>query len=142
MCHRVFQQPQGVRCIGVALANKALELVELAVNGTLCLKRASIPLTAAWLMGSEPKRTKLSTQDLPEIPAVQDMITWNKEKVLQRIQQRDPNILEDDVDNFKEQRIFDRAFLAFSARLFHQDCGLSPGVSLALQDLVEKSSGG
>jgi hypothetical protein len=86
-----------------------------------------------------PKRTKLSTQDLPEIPAVQDMITWNKEKVLQWIQQRDPNILEEeDVNNFKEQRITDRAFLAFIIDFFQRYCGLPPRVGLALQDLVKE----
>jgi hypothetical protein len=90
---------------------------------------------------SKPKQTELSTQDLPEIPAVQDMITWNKEMVLRWIRQRDRNILEEEeeeVDNFKEQDITGRVFLASNIEFFQRNCGLSSGVSLALQVLVDE----
>jgi hypothetical protein len=86
-----------------------------------------------------PASLESEPQDLPEIPAVQDMKTWNKEKVLRWIQQRDPNILEEgNVDNFREQGFTGRAFLASNVEFFQQNCGLSPGVSLGLQDLVEE----
>src|SRR5271156_6094093 len=42
------------------------------------------------------KLSDLSTQELPEFPTVQEMRIWKMEKVLRWIQQRDPNILEDD----------------------------------------------
>src|SRR4051812_21132050 len=86
-----------------------------------------------------PASLESEPQDLPEIPAVQDMMTWNKEKVLRWIRQRDPNILEEnDVDNFREQRITGRAFLASNVEFFQRYCGLSSGVGLGLQDLVEE----
>jgi hypothetical protein len=88
---------------------------------------------------SEPKRTELNTQDLPEIPAVQDMITWNEEKVLRWIQQRDPIILveEDHLNNFEKADVVGRAFLASDYDFFHKICGLPVGIAAALQDLAD-----
>jgi hypothetical protein len=86
-----------------------------------------------------PASLESEPEVLPKIPGVQDMMTWNKEKVLRWIQQRDSNILEeDDVDNFREQRITGRAFLASSVEFFQRNCGLSSGVGLGLQVLVEE----
>jgi hypothetical protein len=67
------------------------------------------------------------------------MKTWNVEKVLQWIQQRDPNILEaDDVDNFKKARITGRTLLAFDVEFF-KSCGL---LLAPLRDLVEEVNEG
>src|SRR3954453_19915319 len=88
---------------------------------------------------SKPERTDLSTQERPTIPTVQEMKTWDTEKVLRWIQQRDPNILEDDdLDNFKKARIAGRAFLLSSFEFFNKHCGLSPGASVALYSLVDE----
>ena len=86
-----------------------------------------------------PASLESEPQDLPEIPAVQDMKTWNKEKVLRWIQQRNNNILEDDdLDNFKKARIMGSAFLTSDVKFFQKNCDLSPGVSLALKNLVDE----
>ena len=88
---------------------------------------------------SERERTEPSTQDLPTIPAVQEMNTWDKKKVLRWIQQRNRNILEDDdLDNFNKAAITGRAFLDASVEFFNKFCGLSPGASLGLVRLVDK----
>jgi hypothetical protein len=85
---------------------------------------------------SKPERTDLSTQELPKIPTVQEMQTWNTERVLQWIRQRDPNILdEDDLDNFKKARIAGRAFLRFNIEFF-KNCNLPLAVAVALEDLA------
>ena len=88
---------------------------------------------------SERERTEPSTQDLPTIPAVQEMNTWDKKKVLRWIQQRNRNILEDDdLDNFNKAAITGRAFLDASVEFFNKFCGLSPGASLGLVSLVNE----
>ena len=87
---------------------------------------------------SERERTEPSTQDLPTIPTVQEMQTWKMEKVLRWIQQRDPNILEeDDLNNFKKARIAGSAFLLSSFEFF-KGCDLSRGASLVLNGLVDE----
>ena len=87
---------------------------------------------------SKPERTELNTQELPTIPTVQEMQTWNMEKVLRWIQQRDPNILEeDDLNNFRKARIAGRAFLAFSVEDF-KACDLPLAVAVALNDLADE----
>jgi hypothetical protein len=69
-----------------------------------------MPVTMAT---SSESKSEVSTQELPTIPTVQVMKTWDTEKVLRWIHQRDPNILkEDDVNNFKKARIAGGAFLA------------------------------
>jgi hypothetical protein len=84
---------------------------------------------------SKPTRTGPSTLPLPAIPKAEDMKTWKVEKVLQWIQQRDPNILEgDDVDNFKKARITGRALLAFDVEFF-KGCDL---LLAPLRDLVDE----
>ena len=88
---------------------------------------------------SKPEQTELSTQDLPTIPAVQEMNTWDKKKVLRWIQLRNRNILEDDdLDNFNKAAITGRAFLDASVEFFNKFCGLSPGASLGLVSLVNE----
>ena len=86
----------------------------------------------------KPKRTKLGTQDLPTIPTVNEMETWNKEELLRWIQQTDPNILKgDDVDKFKKARIAGRAFLVFDVKSF-QSCGLLLADAAALKNLADE----
>ena len=78
------------------------------------------------------------TQDLPQIPPVDEMKTWDEEKVLRWIQQKDRNILKgDSLDNFNKAEITGRALLASSFEFF-KDCGLSRGASLALKNLVDE----
>jgi len=84
------------------------------------------------------EQSDLSTQELPEIPTVQDMRQWNKEKVLRWIQKRDENILQDDdLEKFNKAHIAGRAFIAGDAK-FYEKCGLPPGVGLALEVLADE----
>jgi len=75
---------------------------------------------------------------LPTIPTVQEMKTWDKEKVLRWIQQRDPTLLEDDdLHNFIEERIDGRAFLVSDVE-FYKSCGLHRGVGQSLKYLADE----
>jgi hypothetical protein len=86
---------------------------------------------------SKPGRTDLSTQELPTIPTTQEMQTWDEEKVLRWIQQRDLNILKDDnLENFNKAGITGEAFLLSSFKFFSESCALSAGDSLVLESLV------
>jgi Trm5-related predicted tRNA methylase len=97
----------------------------------------SVAMTAS--PESESERTELSTQVLPTIPTVQEMKTWDEEKVLRWIQQRDRNILKgDNLDNFNKAGIHGRAFLFSSYNFFSKECGLSPRASLGLENLVDE----
>jgi hypothetical protein len=98
-----------------------------------------MPVAMTTSLESKSEGTDLNTQELPTIPTVQEMKTWDAGKVLRWIQQRDPNILveEDDLNNFKKARIAGRAFLAFSAEHFNT-CDLPRGIGLALKDLADE----
>jgi hypothetical protein len=97
-----------------------------------------MPVAMTTSSESTPERTELSAQELPAIPTVQEMKTWATEKVLRWIQQRDPNILEeDDLDNFKKARITGRSFLVFDVESF-KACGLPLAVAASLKDLVDE----
>jgi hypothetical protein len=90
---------------------------------------------------SKSKRTNLSTQKLPTIPTIEAVMTWDEEKVLRWIRQRDPNLLEDDrLENFNKECIRGRAFLASDVE-FYQGCGLPRGIGLALKDLADEVKG-
>jgi hypothetical protein len=97
-----------------------------------------MPVAMTTPLESKSERTNLNTQELPTVPTVQEMKNSDAGRVLQWIQQRNPNILikEDNLNNFKEACIADRAFLALSVEHF-QTCGLPPGVGLALKKLVD-----
>jgi len=83
--------------------------------------------------------TELGAQDLPTIPTVKEMVTWDKEKVLRWIQQRDRSLLEgDDLDDFKKAGTPGRAFVASNAERFRNLFGLSPVVCLSLDGLVDE----
>jgi hypothetical protein len=92
----------------------------------------------------EPERTERSTQDLPAHPTVEEMETADKKKVLQWIEQRDRNILENvdgDLEKFNKAGITGRAFLLSNFKFF-KSCALSPGASLVLSSLVDEVRGG
>jgi hypothetical protein len=83
---------------------------------------------------SEPERTS----DLPTIPTAQEMETWDEEKVLWWIQQRNPNILRvNNLEIFNKECIMGTAFLASDVE-FYQTCGLPRGVGLALKSLADQ----
>jgi hypothetical protein len=88
---------------------------------------------------SESERTKLSTRDLPMIPTVEEMESWDEEKVLRWIQQRRPNIFRGGhLEEFKEICIDGDAFLLSSFEFFRTGCGLPPVLSLKLKDLADE----
>jgi hypothetical protein len=90
----------------------------------------------------KPERTELGTQDLPTIPTVEEIETWDKKMVLRWIQRRKPNLLKgDNLENFNKACITGSAFLLSSFEFF-KDCALSPGASLALDRLVDEAKKG
>ena len=88
---------------------------------------------------SEPERTELSTQVLPTIPTVQEMKTWDEEKVLRWIQQRNQNILKgDNLEKFNKAGFTGSDFSISTVEFFNKLCGLSVGASLLLDDLLNE----
>jgi hypothetical protein len=80
-----------------------------------------------------------SFESKPEIPTVQEMGTWDAERLLQWIQQRKPNIFQGGhLEQFKNIGIDGEAFLISDLEFFHTTCGLHPVVSLKLKDLVNE----
>jgi 5-methylcytosine-specific restriction endonuclease McrBC GTP-binding regulatory subunit McrB len=87
---------------------------------------------------STSKQTRQNPQKLPTIPTVQEMKTWNRNKVLWWIQHRDMELLEDnDLVNFQKARIRGSGFLDFDVELF-RSCGLSAGAAVELKRLVDE----
>jgi hypothetical protein len=83
---------------------------------------------------SKSEQPELSTQELPKIPTVQEMETWDEEKVLRWIQQRNRNILKgDNLEKFNKACIVGIVFLDSGVDFYHETCGLPAGVSLALK---------
>ena len=77
-----------------------------------------------------------------EIPTVQEMETWDEEKLLRWIQQREPNILEGDhLRQFKKICIGGYAFLRSSYEFFHTTWRLPIGVGFELKILADKVKG-
>ena len=73
-----------------------------------------------------------------KIPTVEEVETWDVDKLHGWIQQIKPNILEgDDLELFKKERIDGEVFL-FSSLEFFNTRGLSITVSLILKDLADK----
>jgi hypothetical protein len=88
----------------------------------------------ATLSGDSP----VMNETLPTQPTVEEMKTWEKNEVLQWIQQRRPKLLQDDdLKNFKEANFSGEAFLLRSREDF-RECGLSFGVRLVLESLVNE----
>jgi|SRR5271170_4027235 len=80
-----------------------------------------------------------NTQVLPEIPTVEEMRTWKRAELFQWIQQRSGDILEgDDLYNFNKACMKGVGFLRSSYKVFHEDCHLSVGASLGLEELVDE----
>jgi len=93
-------------------------------------------LKMASSLKSKPKRTELSTQ-LPTIPTMQEMWTWDDEKVLRWIQRNLPGVLKgDDLDAFTKFDFTGVTFLGSDYKFFSEVCRLSPGASLGLRGLV------
>jgi len=85
----------------------------------------------------ESHRPRPGTEHLPTIPTVDEMKSWGWEKVLQWVQQREPDLLKDDnLDNFKKADMMGRAFLLASAEFYVKYCSLTPDVSLELEGLM------
>ena len=92
---------------------------------------------------SKSQQTQPSTQDLPTIPTIQEMDSWNGEILIRWIKQRNASILaDDDLDTFKNLRFNGIAFLAADYRFFHKVCHLSPVASLGLEVLVDEVTNG
>jgi hypothetical protein len=84
------------------------------------------------------ERTERSTQELPKIPTVQEMETWDEEEVLRWIQQKHSFILKDDnLENFNKACIMGEAFLISDVD-FYETCRLPRGVGQALKLLADK----
>jgi hypothetical protein len=95
------------------------------------IRRLCIPLTMATSFSSSP--------DLPTIPTIREVETWDEGKVLRWIQHRDPILLKgDNLDNFNRAGIAGRAFLATDVNFLNSICGLSPGANLGLVHLVNE----
>jgi hypothetical protein len=76
------------------------------------------------------------------MPSVDKMKSWDPQRVLDWIQARYPNILhENDPIRFNIEHICGRAFLRGKYQFF-RDCGLSPGASLALEDVADEVNPG
>jgi len=84
----------------------------------------------------ESEQTEPSTQVLPNIPTVEDMNTWDEKKVLRWIQQRIP-LKDKNLDAFNKAGFIGAGFLDSDVGFF-QSCGLPPGISRALQALVNE----
>jgi len=75
------------------------------------------------------------------MPTIEEVKKWDVGKLLEWIQQQEPNVLPNDkVENFKKARIAGRAFLtqAGNANFFREEFSLSIGDSLALADLAKE----
>ena len=87
---------------------------------------------------SKSEQTQLSTQDLPKIPTVEQMKSWDEAVVLQWINKRNETILRgNNLENFKNECIIGAAFLVSDVE-FYRNCGLPRGVGLALKDLADE----
>jgi len=87
---------------------------------------------------SEPDSTELNTQDLPTIPTIQEMRTWDNEKLLRWIRQQNPSILQydNDLDTFTQLHLSGIGFLGCDYKFFNEVFRLSPAASLGLRGLV------
>ena len=84
-----------------------------------------MPVTMTTSFHPEPERTEASTQELPAIPTVQQMESWDEEEVLRWIKEKYPNILKgDNLENFNKACIGGIAFLASNVQDFYETCHL------------------
>jgi hypothetical protein len=97
-----------------------------------------MPVATTASFEPESEQTELTIQDLPTIPTVKDMETWDADKVLRWIQLTVLDLLKgDNLDSFKKANFFGLAFLISDAAFF-QRVGVSRGRSRALEGLVNK----
>ena len=94
-----------------------------------------------------PKPTELSSQagqakPVTNEPTTQEMEIWNKDKLLQWIQEKKPELLEDEnLEIFKAARISGKAFLKYAGdvQFFEKECNLPIGTSSDLADLAKET---
>jgi len=78
-------------------------------------------------------------------PITQEMEIWNKNKLLQWIQQKEPELLKDEnLEKFKAAHISGKAFLKYAGdvQFFKKACNLPIGTSERLADLASEIAGG
>jgi hypothetical protein len=99
-----------------------------------------MPVAMTTSFKSKSKRTDLSSQDLPTIPTVQEMMTWNEAALLQWIQQKKPKLLRREyLDKFTAARFLGGTFLRRAGDIdFFMKAGLPLGVSEILANLGDE----
>jgi hypothetical protein len=88
----------------------------------------------------ESEWTELSPQDLPTIPTVQEMTTWDEAALLQWIQQKRPKLLKREyLDKFTAAGFLGETFLRRAGDVdFFMKAGLPLGVSEVLANLGDE----
>jgi hypothetical protein len=93
-----------------------------------------------------PKPTELSSQagqakPVTNEPTTQEMEIWNKDKLLLWIQEKKPELFEDEVlETSKAARVSGKAFLNHAGDLgFFKGCNLPMGTSWDLADLAKET---
>jgi hypothetical protein len=93
-----------------------------------------------------PKPTELSSQagqakPVTNEPTTQEMEIWNKHKLLLWIQEKKPELFEDEVlEIFKAAHISGKAFLKYAGDVqFFKECNLPMGTSSDLADLAKEA---
>ena len=103
-------------------------------------------ITMNTLLESSSKQTELSSQasqakPVANEPTTQEMADWDDDKLLQWIQQKEPELLEDEnLEKFKAACISGKAFLKYAGNeeFFRKKCNLPAGTSSDLSDLGEE----
>jgi hypothetical protein len=89
-------------------------------------------------------RTYIPNQASHTKPTTEEIKKWDGDKLLEWIQQRQPNLLEgDDLKKLKAARISGPVFLiAGDAKFFKNECNLPIGTSVMLANLAREITGG
>jgi hypothetical protein len=97
-----------------------------------------MPVAMTTSFDPEPERTEGSTQELPAIPTVQQMESWDEKEVLRWIKEKYRTILNgDNLENFNKACIGGITFLDSDVD-FYETCRLPRGVGRALELLADK----
>jgi hypothetical protein len=99
------------------------------------------------LLEPNPKPTEVSSQagqakPVTNEPTTQEMEIWNKDELLQWIQQKVPKLLEDEnLKKFKAAHISGKGFLKYAGdvEFFEKKCNLPIGTSSDLADLAKET---
>jgi hypothetical protein len=87
----------------------------------------------------------ITLDSFQEQPAVEEVIKWNADKLLEWIQQKEPGLLEGDkLEKFKAQALRGKLFLTLAGNVesFETKCHLPFGPSKELADLASEIAGG